>query len=145
MVQETAPAPILGARCQSAPDWVAVNVAEFLDALVFTPHGKVVIAWLPETRQCRRAKIARGGLLEHLQDDGEFASFRFTDQQMNMLRHDDVADYAATVPAANTFQRLFEYVPRFFGIEQRHALVATEGDEVQAALVLVAFGLGHFC
>jgi hypothetical protein len=60
-----------------------------------------------------------------------------------MLRHHDVAGNATTLPAANTFQRLLESIPRCFGIEQGQAPVATEGDEVQAMLVLITFGLGH--
>ena len=57
-----------------AGDWIAVDVAELLDALPLTVDVEVVVAWLPDV-------VLRSGageaLFEHLDGDGEFCGLRF--------------------------------------------------------------------
>ena len=68
---------------------------------------------------------------------------RFADEQMNMFRHDHVASNGASVPTPHSLQFLLEDLSRSGGVEQFHALVATEGDEVETTLVLIANGFAH--
>ncbi len=58
---------------------------------------------------------------------------RFTDQQMKVLRHDDVAHDRELVIASHLLQFLKEQIAGFGGVEQRPPLVATAGDEVEIA------------
>jgi hypothetical protein len=64
------------------------------------------------------------------------ALLRLADKQVNVLRHDHVAGYIASIPAANALQFMFERLPGHSGAEQLHAPITTESDEMEAALVL---------
>ena len=55
-----------------------------------------------------------------------------------MLRHHDITRDVAAVPRADSLEFCFESVFRHQTIEQRHALIAAERDEMQAALGLIA-------
>ena len=55
-----------------------------------------------------------------------------------MLRHHDITRDVAAVPRADSIEFCLESVFRHQTIEQRHALIATERDEMQAALGLIA-------
>ena len=48
VVAVAAPGPVFGMRDESAMDWVAVDVLQFLDALLGITHIEVVISRLPE-------------------------------------------------------------------------------------------------
>ena len=55
-----------------------------------------------------------------------------------MLRHHDISGDEAAVPAADTFQFALKGVSRApAGVQQFHPPIAAEGDEVQAALILI--------
>jgi hypothetical protein len=56
---------------------------------------------------------------------------------MYVLGHDHVSGDVTSIPAADTLKFQFENTARGCAIEQLQALVAAEGYEVQAALVLV--------
>jgi hypothetical protein len=58
---------------------------------------------------------------------------------MNVLRHDDLAEKLELVSAAGVFEGVEEDVVRGWGVEVGSALVATEGDEVGVAFLLVSF------
>ena len=86
--------------------------------LLLTPHIEVVIPKLPEgswsrpvAPKCRTkrtghpAEFSGSVLLQHLYRDGQASAFRLVDQEMHMFRHDNVASYEKTVPAAHRFKR----------------------------------------
>src|SRR5271165_3886826 len=61
-----------------------------------------------------------------------------------MFGHDCVSGDPAAVPAADAFQFAFEYFTGGNRVEQLHPAIATERDEVQTVLMLVADRLnGH--
>jgi len=80
-----------------------MHVAEFLDAFALASHIEVVEAMLPYVRLAG-PELALGGaaafapqnapgetLLDDLHHGGRRAAFGFADEQMNVLRHDDVS------------------------------------------------------
>ena len=115
-----------------------MDVAQLLDAFRFRPYGKIVIADLPKTRKMFRTQLLRRDLLEHLDRDRQFRAFWFTDQEVHVLGHHHIAGDIAAVPGADSVKRSLESLFRRRTIEQRHAVIATEGGEMQAALILIA-------
>ena len=88
-----------------------MHILKFLDELPLTPHVEIVEARLPELRQrmiatretktqlWRRhfpawftAQPARHALLQDLHDRRGRSFGRLADEQVNVFRHDDVAD-----------------------------------------------------
>ena len=55
---------------------------------------------------------------------------------MDVLGHDDVAEYCETVTGPKCFQHVLEDRFAMRGVEQRPAFVAAEGDEMEVAFVL---------
>src|SRR5437588_5214328 len=100
-LQEAAPLPIFRARGQSAPHGITMHVAQLLHVFLLAPHGKIVVTDLPEAGLVAAAELARRDLLEHLDGDGEFGSLRFADQQVYVLRHDDITADPEAIPAAH--------------------------------------------
>jgi len=138
---KTAPCPTLRARAQPPPQRVAVNIAQFLHSFLLAPYRKIVVPHLPKARQIAWAQLARSDLLKHLHYHRKFASLRLTDQQMHMFRHHHVAAHVAPVPAPHPFQFVLEYLS-CRRVQQLSPLITTEGNEMQATLVLVTLG---FC
>ena len=54
-----------------------------------------------------------------------------------MFRHDDIGIDVAAVPATDPFEFAFKDVAGFWGSEKLQTVIATEGDEVETALLLV--------
>ena len=75
-------------------------------------------------------------MFQHLQDDSEVAALRLAEQQVEVLGHDDVAGDVEAVPSANLFESEFEDVPGVRSGQQRGAVIATTGDEVEAVRLL---------
>ena len=88
---------------------IHVHILEFLDILLLTPDIEIVEARLPELGQgmigtletkselsCGptwfSAQPARHALLQNLHDRRRRSLGRFTDEQVNVLRHDDISD-----------------------------------------------------
>ena len=55
-----------------------------------------------------------------------------------MLGHHDITDDVTAVPDADSLQFSLAGLLRWQGIEQRHPVIATKRDEMQAVLVLIA-------
>lgn len=115
-----------------------MDVAKLLDPFRLAPHGKIVITNLQESRLIGQLQLSRRDLLQHLDHERKFAALGFAEKKTDVLRHDDVARNETSVPAANALQLMFERIPGGHGIQEPHAVVAAEGNEVQAALALVA-------
>src|SRR5271170_4381015 len=77
--------------------------------------------------------MSRDSLLEHLNDFRRFSSSAFTDQQMYMLRHDDVADQRKPIARANFAQHPHRHISRTHATQQSSSLIAAKCDEMQMA------------
>ncbi len=80
---------------------------------------------------------ARDALLQHLHDETQCADVRLTDKEMNVLRHDNVTEQREIVAVANLLEDFQEDVAASFGSKKRESAIATAGDEVQVAGIVV--------
>ena len=63
-----------------------------------------------------------------------------------MLGHHDITGDVAAIPDANALQFSLEGLFRRWRIKQRHPVITTERDEMQAVLVLIADWFNvHLC
>ncbi len=115
-----------------------MDVTQFLDSFRLSPNRKIVIANLPESPLTWLLQLPRSNLLQHLHDQREFAALGFTEQKVNVLGHDDVSRDKTTIPAADTLQFPLKHLSRCDWVKQFLALITTEGDEVQASLILIS-------
>ena len=123
----------------------------FSFSMRFFVEIEVIIALLPERtsnfwlgKQFLLARIAwcagltRTILLQQLDCGCQRAAFRLGNEEVNMLRHDDLTHHH---PAA-TFARALEYSKKEAaltrGAEERHPAIATEGDEMKLPSVLIS-------
>lgn len=136
VVDEAAPRPVFRFRNQAALHGVPVHVPKLLDALAVCPNIEVVVTRIPEGRAW--AEFPRCGLLEDLEGGSQRAAFRLADEQVDMFRHDDVAANDEAIPAADLLEGLLENVAGQRRVEQGATAVATEGDEVEAAGLLIS-------
>lgn len=129
-------------RCsnQAACDWVAMDVPELLDALLFRVDVEIVVSRLPE------------GPLLSLDRDREFKGLQclcengvggFADEQVYVLRHDDVPSHEEVIAQSHGLKRGLEKCTRIWRSEVRSSVVTTEGDEVEIAGLLVADQVGR--
>jgi len=107
-----------------------MDIAQLLKPLLLTPNRKGVIANLPEMWKTHYLELAGSNLFEYLENNREFGTLRLTNEQMNVLGHDYVSNDVASVPAANSIQLVFKRVSRRSRVEQFHAVITTEGDEM---------------
>lgn len=63
---------------------------------------------------------------------------RFAEEQVDMLGHDNVAENLELIAFTGEFEGVLEDVSVCGGVEVGLAVVATEGDEVVVALLLVS-------
>src|SRR5205085_4950500 len=137
-LEEAAPLPIFGPRHQLSLHRIAMHVAQFFYALALAPHREVIIPNLPEARLIASAELARGDLLEHLDGHGELRAAGFADEQVHMLRHDDIAGYVKSVPSADALQFALQDFAGLGAGEEFLPPVAAERYEMQATLLLKA-------
>ena len=151
---ETAPSPLLRFGNQSAIHGVSVNVAQLLDALMLCPHVEIIETRLPdmagrvatghvvrdgETPTLPEGKSAtRAGeaVFDDFHHEGRIADVGLGDQQMKMLRHDDVAVNNEAILAAGFLEDFEEQVATEGGAEMRAAVVTTAGDVVQIVVAV---------
>ena len=101
------PRPIFQLVDEAACDRVAVHVLQFFDALVVGEDVEVVVAGLPEGTFF---ESPGDGDLQGLEGFGE-GSFRgFAQEEMDVLRHDDVAEEFELVLFAGAFEGVEEDV-----------------------------------
>ncbi len=67
----------------------------------------------------RMAQFLRHDLLQHLDGDRQTAVLRLAYQQMNVFRHDHIAEDTQTIPAAHPLQCLLEDATRLRAAQQR--------------------------
>jgi hypothetical protein len=113
---------------EPARDRVAVHVAKLLDVFGFGVDVEVIVATLPEGPL---PALDSNRELERLKRLGQEDAAGFTDQQMHVLGHDNVAGDEELVPDAHGFQRALEEVPGGGCAEVRETAVTGERDEVE--------------
>ena len=152
---KTAPGPVLRVIDQLSVQRIHVHVVKFFDPLLQTPHVEIIEASLPKARQrlvatCKhqmqlsggrspfRAQAARDALFQNL-NDGRRRSFdRFADEQMDVLRHDDVAHQGEAVAIAHLAKNINKNISGTNGAQKGQASIASERNEMQMAASVVA-------
>ena len=114
-----------------------MHVAELFSRLLFGPHVEVVVAALPELPF--RLVLEFGGdlLFEDLDSNGQRFERRLVEQQMNMLRHENVSSDHETITERGLLQLGFEDCVAGTFCQSRLAPVTTEGQEMKDPAVLV--------
>jgi hypothetical protein len=121
-----------------------VHVAKLLNRLLLRPDIEVVVASLPELGFSDMLEGFRGLLFQHLENDGERGNGRLIQQQVDMLRHENVSEHHKPITAPYQFKFVLEYrVPVIAG-QERFSSITTERDEVELSGVLDSDkALGH--
>ena len=106
-----------------------MHVVELFDSLLQAPHGEVIEAALPETRErfvatgkgqvqlsggpaVFAAQASRDALFQDL-NDSRGRSFRgFTDEKVDVLGHDNESDQGEAVAVAHLAEQLDEDISR---------------------------------
>ena len=99
--------PVFRLGDEAAFDRIAMHVLQLLDPFITSKDVEIVVAGLPE-RTLRKA--SGGGDLQGLQGFRQEIVGRFADEQVNMLRHDDVAENFKLVMAAGALEGVEEDV-----------------------------------
>ena len=127
---------------------IGVHVVQLLLRLGARIHIEVLIAPLPEPAQRRpvsgkaqrelalaaaflSAYSAREPLLEDLDDSCGSRGAGFADEQVHMLGHENEADQRKAIASTYFLENLDGHIPDASRAQQRPALIATEGDEMQ--------------
>jgi hypothetical protein len=121
-----------------------MHVTEFLDTFVLSPDIEVIKPLLPDMlwsvmEEAGLRKAAQPLLLYHdasgkselkrLHYDRRIFLLLFANQQVNVLRHDHVADNNELITHAHPLQHGKEYVATARRSEKRLSPITTTGDE----------------
>lgn len=136
-VAEAAPGPVFRFLDETACNRIAVDVAELFYELALGEDVEVVVADLPELLAVAFEGL-RGLAFEDVQGAGEGPGFRFAEEEMDVLGHEDVAEDVEAVASPELFECGFEGGAGVVVAEKRETLVTAEGDEVVVAFGLVA-------
>jgi hypothetical protein len=137
-VTVAAPRPVVGGFDQFPADGVAVEVAELFTELAVGEDVEVVIAALPELDAV--ALEALGGFaLEDAEGVLKALPFGFGEEEMDVLRHEDVAEEVEVVFLAEPFELLFEDGAGGVVVKIRETAITTEGDEVEVVVSVESF------
>jgi hypothetical protein len=120
---------------ETPSDGVLVDVVEFLGSLVFCLDVEVVVAVFPDLGFGARSREA---LLDDLHDGGEELVLRFRDEEMDVVRHDDIAVDLELVFCAGLFEDFEEGVSGLWSSEDGAVTETTEGDEVEVSGLLIS-------
>src|SRR5690242_838864 len=147
-----APCPLIRLRNQAALYWIAMHVAQFLHALLLRPRVVVVKAAVPDltllkrigpelARSYLRAEpgqyLVRKALFQDFHHYRGIASIRLGHEEMEVLRHDHVADHDETVILAGALQNLQKQTAAIRLGQERPPLITTAGDEVEVSPTVV--------
>ena len=153
-----APAPVIRIPHKLALHWIKVHVIQLFVLLFGAPHIEVIEAALPELRilfkrgfirdkrlarkgfvPVRPAQFYRRSSLQNLHHGRRVAHVRLADQQVEMLRHQDVPEEAEIMALADVDQDFQEEVACLRGIEEGQAMVTTACDEMELSKAVAAF------
>jgi len=131
---KTGPRPIFRFLNQSALDRIAVHVAQLLHPLLFVVNVEIVVPRLPEWPL---PALNRHRQFQRLNCFAQKCFLWFTDQKVNMFRHDHISADHKIVTEAHGLQRPLEQAARRRNSEMRKTLITTECDEMKAAALLI--------
>jgi hypothetical protein len=137
VMAEAGPWPVFGFFDEAALDRIAVDVAELFDLLACGDDVEVVVASVPEGTGVVLEPLG-GFALQNAECVGEGLPLWFADQQMDVLRHQDVAKDEELVSSADQFEGFFEGCTGFVVGEVGLTLMTAEGDEVMMTFGLVS-------
>src|SRR6202011_2690360 len=89
VVSKTAPLLVLGTFSQPSLHWIAMNIAQLFHKLQVISKVEIVVPLLPKMI-CIANQTPRYSLFQRLQRIGQRIPLWFAEQEVNMLRHDDV-------------------------------------------------------
>jgi hypothetical protein len=112
-----------------------VHIIQLLQPLVTRVNIKIVIPSLPELSPLTTPSNRQ---LQRLQPNIQGLNARFTHEQMNMLRHNNIANHLKLVTPADTFQRILKQVFHSRQAEVSMPLIATKSYEMKLPHVLVS-------
>jgi hypothetical protein len=92
-------------------------ITQLLNSFLFAPYRKIAIPNLPKARQTWNPEPARRVLFQHSEDHREFFPLRLADEQVHMLRHDNVTHHVTSLPASCPFQFILESLSCGSGIQ----------------------------
>ena len=143
VVVGTGPGVVFACDGEAAFDGVAVNVADLFEALLFRADVEVVVARLPEVISDAE-ELFGAFLFQDSKGGGEGVVGGFGEEEVDVLGHKDVGVEVEAVGLADLFEDLFDDVLGIVSGEEREAVMAAEGDEVEIAGLLVTLqALGH--
>jgi hypothetical protein len=102
-----------------------VDVAKLFDELPIVANVEIVVPLLPEVLGIAD-QSSRHSLLQRLERFRERRTLRFADEQMNVLRHHNIAVDAKPETSPDAFERGLERTLRRRRGERRSAMVAAE-------------------
>ena len=143
VMPEARPCPIFRFFNQAPRHRVAVHIPQLLDALLFAPHVKILIPPLPEPNLPALLQLARCLLLQHLNRNRQRRPVWLPDQQVNVLRHQDIPGHHEAIPSAHCLKFTFEDAVGSLTRQQRQPAITTEGQKVKTSALLVAHKLRH--
>jgi hypothetical protein len=140
---KAAPLPVFrGGLAQPPSHGIAMDISQFLDKLVVVPNIEVVVALLPEMF-CPANEPSRNPLLERPNRIGKRALYRLAEQQMHVIRHDDIPEHAQSITAPYALERSFESQPCLMRSQRCPTVIAAERDEVGLSGLMETFQSGR--
>lgn len=137
VVEKAAPLPILRTRAQSAVHGIAVDVAQLFCELAVMADVEIVVALLPEVLRLAN-QASRHALFQRFERIGERPMPRFAEEQVNVLRHDDVSVDAQIEAAPDTLECELENLLRRILGKGWTTVVATERHKVALSGFLIS-------
>ena len=133
---KAAPRPVFGLFHQSALYRIAVQVAQLFHEIPVVAKVTVIVTRLPKRPGLAVLRPQPANLLgrrqlypmQHVRQGG---TSRFAEEQVHVLRHQEVAIYAEVELPAGRFQRGQQYPAESWIIQVRRTPIATEGDEMR--------------
>ena len=146
--RKTAPGPVFRVIDQFSFQRVHMHVVELFDSLLQTPHIEVVKPplpkpglrifsnfkaqmQLPSIRSLSPAQAPGDALFQDLNHKRRCSLGRLADQQVNVIRHNDVANECKTVALPDFAENLNESILGTNRTQEGHAPVTTERDEMK--------------
>ena len=109
-------------------------VAQFLHALFFVADWTVVVSRLPEGPFAAAHGYRE---LERVHHAGDRTVHRLADEQVNVLRHNNVAGYHETVPHPCPLECVFKQAAGRRCSQMLDLVITTEGNKVETTEMFV--------